>query len=271
MYVDDPAGTVATAAPYTPCAVDLYTRYDERSVSVLGVQVKVADDVDGALSVRLTPTVLVMPPPVTVIAPLFVPTVAVEVFTLTVTVPLFDPLAGLTVSQPSGSLTVHEPLELMVNDCAAGLAAPCVALKLRLAGPTLKVGAGAETAKETGIDSGEFVAPVPVTVIEAVCTAADSPAALAVTVKLPGAVPEAGEIESHVAVLEALQLNAPVPVLMMFRVCAAGLLPPCVAEKARLAGVKPMVGIGAGVSVSVTMTVCGVLVAPVAEIVSGVE
>src|SRR5687767_240683 len=103
-----------------------------------------------------------MPPPVTVIVPLLVPTDAVEVFTLMVTVPLFEPLAGLTVSQPSGSLTVHEPLELTVNDWAAGLAAPCVALKLRLAGPTVNVGAGALRASATFTVR---VRPPPVTVI----------------------------------------------------------------------------------------------------------
>ncbi len=80
--------------------------------------------------------------------------------------------------------------------------------------------------KETGIVWGEFVAPAPTTVIEAECVAAESPVTFAETVKDPGAVPEAGEIESHDAVLDAFQLNVPVPELLMFTVCAAGLLPP---------------------------------------------
>jgi hypothetical protein len=144
-----------------------------------------------------------------------------------------------------------------------------VALKVRLDGLTVNVGVGAETVNVTGIDCGELVAPDPVTVIEAEYVAAESPATLAVTVKDPGAAPEIGDIDSHEAVLDALQLNVPVPVLLMFTTCAAGLLPPWVAEKARLVGTRLIV-CGA-VSVRFTMTVFGVLVAPVAEIVMGVE
>jgi hypothetical protein len=73
---------------------------------------------------------------------------------------------------------------------------------------------------------GEFVAPVPITLIEAVCVEAESPETFADTVKDPGAVPEAGEIESHDAELDAFQPNVPVPELLMFTVCAVGLLPP---------------------------------------------
>ena len=43
------------------------------------------------------------------------------------------------------------------------------------------------------------------------------------------------------------------------------------AEKLRLVGVRPMVGINGAVSVKVTMTVCGVFVAPVAAMVKGAE
>ena len=99
-------------------------------------------------------------------------------------------------------------------------------VNVRLVELIVKVGEGAATVKETGIVCGEFEAPVPTTLIEAVCVAAKSPETLAETVKDPGAVPEAGEIESHGAVLEAFQLNVPVPELPMFTVCAAGLLPP---------------------------------------------
>jgi hypothetical protein len=193
------------------------------NVRLVGLTVKVGV---GALSEYVTLTVLVSPPPVIVIVPVLFPTFAVAWSTETVTVPLLDPLAGLTESQLSPSVTLQEPLEVIVNDWLAGLAAPCVPLNVRLVGLTVNVGEGAATVKETGIVCGEFVAPVPTTLIEAVCVAAESPETLAETVKDPGAAPEAGEIESHDAVLDAFQLNVPVPELAMFTVCAVGLLPP---------------------------------------------
>ena len=74
---------------------------------MFGIQVKVADDVDGALSVSVTVTVLVIPPPVTVIVALFGPRTAVAVFTLAVIVPLFEPDVGLTVSHDALSLATQ--------------------------------------------------------------------------------------------------------------------------------------------------------------------
>jgi len=180
----------------------------------------------GALSESVTFTVRVSPPPFIVIVPILLPTVAVAVSTETVTVPLLEPLAGLTVSQLRPSVMLQEPLEVMVNSWLAVLAAPCVPENVKLPGPTVNVGEGAATVKETGIVCGEFVAPVPTTLIEAVCVAAESPETFAETVKDPGAVPEAGETESQDAVLEAFQLNVPVPELLMLTVCAIGLLPP---------------------------------------------
>jgi len=75
-----------------------------------------AEDVDGALSVRVTSTILVMPLPVIVIVPLLFPMMAVEVFTLTVIVPLLLAAVGVTVSQLPLLLTVQEVLEVIVND-----------------------------------------------------------------------------------------------------------------------------------------------------------
>jgi hypothetical protein len=135
------------------------------NVRLLGLNVRVGA---GAVSESVTFTVRVRPPPVTVIVPVLVPTVAVVWSTVTVTVPLFEPLAGLTVSQVRASVTLQDPLELIERDWLAGLAAPCVVVKVKLEEPTVKVGAGAATVNETGIDWGELVAPVPVTVIEAV-------------------------------------------------------------------------------------------------------
>jgi hypothetical protein len=189
--------------------------------------------------------------------------------TVTVTVPLFEPLAGLTVSQLRDSVTAQDPLEVIDNDWLAGLALPWVAVKAKLEEPTVKVGEGAVTVNETGIDCGEFVAPVPATVIDELYVPAESPVTLAVTTSEPGPVPEAGETESHAAVLDAFQLKVPVPVLLMLTVCADGLVPPWLAEKFRLVGARPMVGISGAVSVRVAITVCGVLVAPVAAMVKG--
>ena len=76
----------------------------------------VADEVAGAFNVSVTFTVLVMPPPATVIAAALLPRLEVAVFTLTVIVPLFDPDDGLTDSQETLSLAVQVPFELTVND-----------------------------------------------------------------------------------------------------------------------------------------------------------
>jgi hypothetical protein len=48
------------------------------------------------------------------------------------------------------------------------LALPCVAAKLKLVVLMVNVGVGAETVSEIGIDRGELVAPVPVTVTDVV-------------------------------------------------------------------------------------------------------
>ena len=114
-----------------------------------------------------------------------------------------------------------------------------------------------------------FVAPVPTTVIELVYVPAESPVTLGATASEPELVPEAGETESQEAVLEAFQLKVPVPVLVMLTLWPGGLAP-WVAEKLRLVGARPIVGINGAVSVRVTVTVCGVFVAPVAATVTGV-
>ena len=106
------------------------------------------------------------------------------------------------------------------------MAAPWVPVKFKLEEPTVNVGAGAVTVNETGIDCGEFVAPVPMTVIDAVYVPAESPVTLAVAENAPGPVPDAGVTASHEAVLVAFQLRVPVPELVMFTVWTEGLLPP---------------------------------------------
>jgi hypothetical protein len=81
----------------------------------LGVHVSVADDVDGAFRVSVTPTVFVIPPPVNVMVALFVPTDAVDVFTLTVMLPLFEDDVGLTVIQLALSLTLQLVFEVTAS------------------------------------------------------------------------------------------------------------------------------------------------------------
>ena len=95
------------------------------------------------------------------------------------------------------------------------MAAPCVPVKVKAEAPTVNVGEGAATVNDTGINWGEFVAPVPETVMAVVYVPAESPVTLAVTASELAPVPEAGETESHGTELEALQLNVPVPVLLM--------------------------------------------------------
>lgn len=58
-------------------------------------QVNVTDELDGAFSVRVTFTVLVVPPLVTVMVVELFPWVAVAVLTLAVMAPLLEPDVGL--------------------------------------------------------------------------------------------------------------------------------------------------------------------------------
>src|SRR5262245_28239510 len=85
-------------------------------------------------------------------------------------------------------------------------------------------------------------------------------------VSVEGAVPLAGVTVSQGALSLAVQLSVPPPVLVMLIVRFAGLLSPTVAVKLRLAGLTPMVGCcgGAELTVKVTGTLTGVLMAPVA-------
>jgi hypothetical protein len=81
----------------------------------LPFHINVADEVAGAFNVSVTFTVLVMPPPVTVITAVLVPRLAVAVFTLAVIVPLLEPDVGLSDNQEALSLAVHVPFELTAS------------------------------------------------------------------------------------------------------------------------------------------------------------
>ena len=102
--------------------------YPARSFSVFAFHVSVTDDVFCSFSVRMTFTVLVILPLVTVMVVELFPLVAVAVLTLTVMVPLLEPDVGLSDSQETLSLALQVPFALMVRVWAAGLAAPCVAV-----------------------------------------------------------------------------------------------------------------------------------------------
>lgn len=115
-------------APYVPDEVARYILYPARSLSVFAFHVNVTDEVDRAFNVKVTFTVLILPPLVTVMVAVLFPWVALAVFTLAVMVPLFEPDVRLSDNQEAPSLAVHAPLESMVMVWADGLAAPCVAV-----------------------------------------------------------------------------------------------------------------------------------------------
>lgn len=130
---------------------------------MLAFHVRVAEEVAGAFNWSVTVPVLVIPPPLTVMTAVLVPRLAVEVLTLTVMVPLFEPDVGLTVSQEALSLAVQDPFDVTVTDWFAGLAAPWVAVKVRLLDDTVK-----EAAVTVRVTLTVLVVPPPVTVMVAV-------------------------------------------------------------------------------------------------------
>ena len=148
----------------------------------MGSHVRVAEEVETALSVSVTSTVRVIPPPVRVMAALLVPSDAVAVFTLTVMVLLLEADAGVTVSQLVFSLTLQLVFDVTASVWFAGLAAPWVAVNDRLLGLTVKLNAGALT------DSVTFTArvrPPPVTVMVPVLAPTAAVAWSTVTVTVP--------------------------------------------------------------------------------------
>jgi hypothetical protein len=76
------------------------------------------------VTVSVTLTVLVVPPPVTVIVAVLDPTEALDKITLAVMLPLPVPDDGLRVSQTALSLAVQLPFEVTATVWLAGLAPP---------------------------------------------------------------------------------------------------------------------------------------------------
>lgn len=83
-----------------------------------------------------------------------------------------------------------------------------------------------EMVKSTGMDCGELVAPVPVTVMVVEYVPAASPATITVAVNELGVVPETAERAIQGEVVLTLQSNVCFPEVEMVTVCAAGSLPP---------------------------------------------
>ena len=185
------------------------------------------------------------------------------------TVPLPVPDAGAKVNQVALSLADHvkvpPPVLLRLSVCAAGLPPPWVAENEKLVGlAPMAGGTGAAiTVSVTGTDCGVLVAPVAVIVIVPLYVPAVRLAVFTLTVTVLGAEPEAGLRVNHAALSLTDQLMVPPPVFVMLSVWLAGFKAPCVPVKVKLVGFSPIVS-GAAVTVRVTGTVCGVLVAPVA-------
>ena len=84
---------------------------------------------------------------------------------------------------------------------------------------------------------------------------------------MEGAVPLADDTVSQLWFVAAVQPSVPPPELLMLRLCPAGLAPPCWPVKLKLAALRPITG-GIDVTVRLTATVCGVLLAPGADTVT---
>jgi hypothetical protein len=184
----------------------------------LAFHVRVAEDVAGTFNVSVTFTVRVMPPPVTVMVAVLLPRLALAVFTLAVTVPLFEPDVGLTVNHVALSVTVQDPFDVTVRDWLGGLAAPWVAVKVRLLGDTVN-----EAAETVRVTLTVLVVPPPVTVIVAVFVPTRALAKMILAAIVPLPLPEVGLSVSQTASSLAVQLPFDVTVTDWL----AGLEPPC--------------------------------------------
>lgn len=177
---------------------------------------------EGAFSVRVTLTVLVMPPLFTVIVVELFPWIALAVLILAVMVPLLEPDVGLSDSQEAPSLTVHVPFELMAMVLAEGLAAPCVAVYVTLPGDAVNA---TSTVRLTGMVTAAV--PTALMVIAVLYVPIASEPALTVNTMEPVSLPEAGLRVSHGAGAAAFQFNVPLPIFVTVRVRVVELLFPC--------------------------------------------
>jgi len=172
-------------------------------------------------------------------------------------VPLPVPEVCESVNQGALSLAVQvrvpPPVLPMLSVWAAGLPAPCCAVKDRVVGLVpMRGGTGAAaTVNVTGMEvlltPGALMIMVPLYV-----PTANEPVA-ALTLTAPLLVPVAGESVNQGALSLAVQVRVPPPVLLMLSVWAAGLPPPRWTVKEKLVGLAPMAGgTGAGAIVRLT-------------------
>jgi hypothetical protein len=82
------------------------------------------------------------------------------------------------------------------------------------------------------------------------------------SVSVPAPAPELGDTVSHELPDVADQVRVPPPAFIMLTACDAGVLPPKVKEKLAWLAESASEGCGAGLTVSTTEIVCGLLVAP---------
>jgi hypothetical protein len=99
---------------------------------------------------------------------------------------------------------------------------------------------------------GVFVAPVAAIVKGVVYVPADIPVVLTFSATDPAPVPLTTLGVNHAAFSVTVQFKVAAPVLLMLRVWVAGLLAPCIAVNERAVALRPIVGVGAAVTESMT-------------------
>ena len=170
-------------------------------------------------------------------------------------------LAEVTDSQGASSAAVKDsvppPVLVTPTDCAAGLAAPSVAVKASVDAASVSAG-GALRVSVTGI---VVVPPLELMLTSAVWLPAVKPAIAGVTVIV---LPEV-DSDNQAAVSLASNVSVPPPVLDTASVLAAGLVPPWTPLNDRAPGATSSTG-GGDSTVSVTGIERGALSAPAASI-----
>ena len=150
------------------------------------------------------------------------PTARDPVVAVIAMVPLFEPDEGLTASQLTFSLAFHAsvppPVLLMLTVWAAGLPAPCVAVNERLVGLTPIAGGTGAAVIVNVTGTVTVVAPVALSVMAPLRVLVVREAVVAVTVIVPLPVPEAGVMDSQLALSLADHAKVPPPVLLMLTV-----------------------------------------------------
>jgi hypothetical protein len=224
--------------------------------------------VGALLTVRVTGTVcglLLAPAAAIVMLPLYVPAASPVGFTPIIRVAGVVPLVGVTVNQPPpAAVAVNAIGELPDNAivCAGGGAPPLWCVYVSEVGLTPMVGA-LLTVRVTGTVCGLLLAPGAVIVTDAVYVPAASPVGFTPTVRVAGVVPLVGVTVNQLPPA-AVAVNAIGELPDNAIVCAGAGAPPLWCVYVSEVGLTPIVG--ALLTVRVTGTVCGLLLAPGAVI-----